>query len=45
METVSSVGKGYYNYYNQSDRYSTTDGKAVTAWYDRDLATEGLLWI
>lgn len=40
METVSTVGKGYYNYYNQSDRYSTTDGKALNAWYDLDLSKE-----
>lgn len=40
METVSSVGKGWYNYYHVSNRYETPDGKAMTAWYERDLSVE-----
>ncbi len=40
MESISSVGRGYYNYYHDKSRYETPDGKAKTAWYDRDLTTE-----
>lgn len=40
METISSVGKGYYNYYHLSNRYETEAGKANIAWYDRDLSVE-----
>ena len=40
MLTTSSVGNGYYNYYHDKSRYETPDGKAITAWYDRDLTTE-----
>ncbi|MCQ2495506.1 MAG: DUF4885 domain-containing protein [Lachnospiraceae bacterium] len=37
---MSSVGKGWYNYYHVSNRYDNPDGKAMTAWYERDLSTE-----
>ncbi len=40
MMTTSSVGSGYYNYYHDKNRYETPDGKAKTAWYDRDLTKE-----
>mgnify|MGYP003291192121 CR=1 FL=1 len=40
MQTLESVGRGYYNYYNISSRTKTKDGKAVQSWYDRDLSSE-----
>ena len=40
MATVNTVGNGYYNYYNVKSRMDTTDGKAVTVWYERDLSKE-----
>ena len=40
MMTTSVVGNGYYNYYHDKSRYETPDGKAKTAWYDRDLTKE-----
>lgn len=40
MESISTVGSGYYNYYHDKNRYETPDGKAKTAWYDRDLTKE-----
>lgn len=40
METVSGVGKGYYNYYEINSRHKTKDNKAIEVWYDRDLSSE-----
>ena len=40
METVESVGRGWYNYYHQKSRVETKDGKAEENWYDRDLSKE-----
>ncbi len=40
MLITSAVGNGYYNYYHDQSRYETPDGKAMTAWYDRDLSLE-----
>ena len=40
MDSVSTVGKGYFNYYHVKSRTDYTDGKARTAWYDRDLTKE-----
>lgn len=40
METVASVGRGWYNYYHQKSRVETKDGKAEENWYDRDLSKE-----
>lgn len=40
MTAISSAGNGYYNYYHVKGRYETPDGKAKTAWYDRDLSQE-----
>ena len=40
MESISTVGKGYYNYYHDKSRLETADGKAKTAWYDREIPTD-----
>ncbi len=40
MAEISSVGNGFYNYYHVKGRTDTTDGKARTMWYDRDLSKE-----
>lgn len=40
MESIGSVGRGYYNYYHDRSRPETADGKAKTAWYDREIPTD-----
>lgn len=40
MKTINSIGSGYYNYYHQSNKYETKDGKAKEVWYRKDLSKE-----
>lgn len=40
MESISTVGKGYFNYYHDKSRLETADGKAKTAWYDTEIPTD-----
>lgn len=40
MTAINSAGNGYYNYYHVKSRTDTTDGKARTPWYERDLSQE-----
>lgn len=40
MESISTVGRGYFNYYHDKNRPETADGKAKMAWYERDLAID-----
>lgn len=40
MESIATIGRGYYNYYHDKSRLETADGKAKTAWYDREIPTD-----
>ena len=40
MESISTVGRGYYNYYHDRSRPETADGKEKTAWYVREIPTD-----
>lgn len=40
MESMVAVGRGYYNYYHNRSRPEIADGRAKTAWYDREIPTD-----